>query len=60
VLTGTIIERQKDRDTNEWKYVAFGKAEDNRRIGVVTKLSPSGKVVIMTVYDAEKEPSNGL
>ncbi len=60
LLTGEIIERQKDRDTNEWKYVVFGNAEDNRRIGLVTKLSPSGRVVILTVYDAEKELSNGV
>jgi hypothetical protein len=60
LLTGTIIERQQDRDTNEWKYVIFGKATDSRQIGIVTKLSPSGKVVILTVYDAEKELSNGV
>lgn len=60
LLTGKIIERQKDRDTNEWKYVIFGKTGEGRRIGVVTKLSPSGKVVILTVYDAEKELSNGV
>lgn len=60
LLTGKIIERQKDRDTNEWKYVVFGNADDSRRIGVVTKLSPSSKVVSLTVYDAEKELSNGM
>ena len=60
LLAGRVVERQKDRDTNEWKYVVFGNAADGRRIGVVTKLSPSGKVVIMTVYDAEKELSSGV
>jgi hypothetical protein len=60
LLTGKIIERQKDRDTNEWKYVVWGEIGVGRRIGVVTKLSPSGKVVILTVYDAEKELSNGV
>ncbi len=28
LLTGRIVERQKDRETNEWKYVVFGNAED--------------------------------
>ncbi len=60
LLTGTIIERQKDRDTNEWKYIVYGETEEQRRIVVVTKLSPSGKVVILTVYDAEKGLSNGV
>jgi hypothetical protein len=40
--------------------VVFGKTGEGRRIEVVTKLSPSGKVVILTVYDAEKELSNGV
>jgi hypothetical protein len=60
LLTRKIVERQKDHKTREWKYVILGEAGDGRRIAVVTKLSPTGKVVILTVYDAEKEPPNGL
>ena len=60
LLTGHIVERQKDRETGEWKYVCLGTAADGRRIAVATKLSPSGKVVILTVYDEEKEPLHGL
>ena len=60
LLTRDIIERQKDRETREWKYVFLGEAADSRRIVVVTKLSPNGKVVILTVYDEEKEPPHGL
>ena len=60
LLTRNIVERQKDRETREWKYVFLGKAADGRRIVVVTKLSPSGKVVILTVYDEETESPRGL
>ena len=38
----------------------LGEDRESRKIAVVTKLSPTGKVVILTVYDAEKEPPNGL
>ncbi len=50
VLTGKIIERQKDQINKEWKYLIEGK---NISIGfaiVVAKLSITGKLVIITVY----------
>lgn len=50
ILTGGIFERQKDKITEEWKYCIRGKAVDGSKIGVVTKLSPTGKLVIITVY----------
>lgn len=50
ILTGEIIERQKDRDTGEWKYLVRGKTLANIGVVVVAKLSPTSKLVIITVY----------
>jgi len=50
ILSGKIIERQKDSDTGEWKYLIAGKTLANNRVVVVTKPSPTGKFVIITVY----------
>ena len=50
ILTGQIVERQKDQHTNEWKYLVSGQTITNGEIVVVTKLSPTGKLVIITVY----------
>ena len=50
ILTGDIIERQKDRDTEEWKYVIEGQSIAGDRVGTVTKLSITGKLIIITVY----------
>lgn len=50
ILTGGIIERQKDRETGEWKYLIGGQTLTDDEIVVVTKLSPTGKLVIVTVY----------
>ena len=50
VLTGEIVERQRDRQTREWKYVVSGRGLDGATVGVVGKLSPTGRLVIITVY----------
>ena len=50
ILTGEIVERQKDRDTGEWKYLIEGQTEVGEVVIVVTKLSLTGKLVIITVY----------
>ena len=50
ILTGTIVERQKDRRTGEWKYLIQGSTLAEEEAIVVTKLSPTGKLVILTVY----------
>ena len=50
VLTGTIQRRQKDLKTGEWKYIIQGPSFDAERMEVVAKLSPLGKLVIITVY----------
>jgi hypothetical protein len=50
ILAGEIIERQKDRNTAEPKYLVSGKTIENNPIVVVVKLSPTGKLVIITVF----------
>jgi Domain of unknown function (DUF4258) len=50
ILTGEILERQKDRETGEWKYCVRGETFGTKEVEVVTKLSPTGKLVILTVY----------
>lgn len=51
ILTGRIIERQKDSVTAEWKYRILGKAMNGKKIELVVKLSMTGKLVIITVYE---------
>ncbi len=50
LLTGEIIERQKDTQTGEWKYLVKGQTVTGDEIVVVAKISPIGKLVIVTVY----------
>lgn len=51
LLTGTIIERQKDRRSKERKYMMEGRtADDDRAVTVVLKFGPTGALVILTVY----------
>ncbi|MCX8068363.1 MAG: DUF4258 domain-containing protein [Anaerolineae bacterium] len=55
ILTGEIIERQRDIRTGEWKYLVKGQTLDGDAIVVVAKLSPTGKLVFITVYRAIRE-----
>ena len=50
IFSGDILERQKDRQTGEWKYRVRGETFDDREVEVLVKLSPTGRLVIMTVY----------
>lgn len=50
ILTGSIMERQADHTTSEWKYVLVGESIHGALVGVVIKLSPASKLVIITVY----------
>lgn len=50
ILTGEIIERQKDARTGEWKYLVRGKTLDAGKVITVAKVGPTGKLVIITVY----------
>jgi len=50
ILTGEITERQKDRDTGEWKYLVEGETIAGDLVVVVAKLSITNKLVMITVY----------
>jgi Domain of unknown function (DUF4258) len=50
ILTGEIIERQKDSVTGEYKYLVKGRTNEDDEVVVVTKLSPTGRLVIITVF----------
>jgi len=50
IFTGEILERQKDGVTAEWKYRIKGQVIDGSEVEVSAKLSPTGKLVIITVY----------
>ncbi len=51
ILTGEIVERQRDRRTRELKYLVRGETVGDARSAVaVVKFGPTGKLVILTVY----------
>lgn len=50
ILTGKVIERQKDKQTGERKYSVRGTSIDERMIEIIGKIGPSGILVIITVY----------
>ncbi len=50
MLTGQIVERQKDGKTGEAKYLVKGRSISNGEIVVVAKLGASGRLVFITVY----------
>ena len=50
VLTGEIVERNKDTVTAEWKYAIEGNTVIGDKIGIIGKISITGKLVIITVY----------
>jgi hypothetical protein len=50
ILTGEILERQRDRNTGEFKYRIRGLTLDGDAVEVVVKLGRAGKFVIITVY----------
>ena len=50
ILTGRIVERQRDRQTHETKVVIRGRTLDNREAEAVAKVGPTGTLYIITVY----------
>jgi hypothetical protein len=50
LLSGEIIERQKDTLSGEWKYRIRGQAVSGDEVDVVAKIGASGKVFIITTY----------
>ena len=50
VLTGKIIERQRDNRTREVKCVVRGVTLDERHAETVVKIGPTGKLFVITAY----------
>lgn len=50
VLTGEIVERQRDRATNETKFFIRGAVLDGSEGESVVKFGPSGRLFVITVY----------
>lgn len=50
VLTGQIIERQRDTKTREVKCIVSGIALDGSPAEAVLKLGLTGKLIVITVY----------
>jgi len=50
VLTGDIVERQRDRETREQKYIIRGRTLSGAAASVVAKFGPTGRAVLITIY----------
>ncbi|MBL7133972.1 MAG: DUF4258 domain-containing protein [Phycisphaerae bacterium] len=50
ILTGNILERQRDTASSEYKYRLRGRALDGTPMGIVAKISITNKLVFITVY----------
>ncbi len=50
ILTGSIIEKQKDRTTGETKYLVRGQSVSDEWLVTVGKISVTETLVIITVY----------
>jgi hypothetical protein len=50
VLTGEILERQRDRASGESKYRIRGTSASAAEIELIAKFGPTGTMVIITVY----------
>ena len=50
VLTGQIVERQRDRTTRETKYVIQGATLAGDAGEVIAKVGHSGQLVVITIY----------
>jgi hypothetical protein len=58
ILTGEIVEKQQDAETQEHKFLVSGTTLDSVRANVVAKLSVTDKLVIITVYLEDDEYEN--
>jgi len=50
ILTGQIVERQRDKTTRETKYVVHGSTLDGQAAEVAVKVGHTGKLFVITVY----------
>jgi hypothetical protein len=53
ILTGQIVEKQRDAQTRERKYVVRGETVDGEAACAVVKIGPAGKVVVITAWVEE-------
>lgn len=51
ILTGSLIEQQRDRKTGHRKYLVRGETVDGSQTAVVvSRFGPTDKLVILTTY----------
>ena len=50
ILTGAIVERQRDRQTREVKYIVRGNTLSSVLTEAVVKIAPDGNLFVITVY----------
>jgi hypothetical protein len=50
ILTGEVLERQRNGLTGEWKYRVRGETMTGKEMEVIAKFGVTGKVVIITGY----------
>ena len=50
LLSGRIVERQRDLRTHEWKYIVEGETAAGDAAVVLGKIGPTSKLVVLTVY----------
>jgi hypothetical protein len=50
ILTGRIVERQKDRQTRETKIVIRGRTLDGREAEAIVKVGHTGVLYVITLY----------
>jgi len=50
ILTGEIIERQRDRQTREVKCAVRGVTVDGLEAETIVKVGPTARLVVITVY----------
>ena len=50
ILTGEIIERQRDRQTREVKCVIRGFTLNDLEAETIVKIGPTGRLVVITAY----------
>ena len=50
VLTGAIVERQRDRQTREVKYILRGYTLSDVPAETVVKIAPDGNLFVITIY----------
>jgi len=52
ILTGAIVERQRDQQTREVKYIVRGNTLSDVPAETVVKLTPGGNLFVITIHRA--------